>query len=113
MHGMNLRDRVEEWGAMAFCAFLSLSAFYLLILRGASLSRVILLGLMLICPAVYFMAWLLGGNYRGGGLATPVRWEKDAVRKQVIRPSSQRRSPLVEVPSSSDLRHGKCRIEGS
>ncbi len=78
-----LRDRVEEWGPMASCALLSLGAFYLLILSGASLSKVILLGVMLICPVVYLITWLLGGNSRGGGRGAPVRWGEDSVRKQV------------------------------
>ena len=92
MSWTRFRDHVGQWGPMASCALLSLAAFYLLILYGASLSKVILLGVMLVCPAVYFIAWLMGGNYGDGRHATLVTWEEDAVRKQVTW--SQQPAPL-------------------
>ena len=93
MNLRSLRDRVEEWGPLGICALLSLGAFYLLILYGASLSRMILLGVMLICPAIYFTAWLLGGNSWSGGRALPVRWEADARREQATW--SHQPAPLI------------------
>ncbi|TKJ29542.1 MAG: hypothetical protein CEE40_07970 [Chloroflexi bacterium B3_Chlor] len=90
MNWTSLRDRVGEWGPMAFCALLSLSAFYLLILQGASLSKVILLGVMLACPVAYFITWLLGGNPRGRGPGKPIRGKLDAVRGEasLVPPTS-------------------------
>ncbi|NIN66935.1 MAG: hypothetical protein GTO63_20015 [Anaerolineae bacterium] len=83
MDWTSLRERVGEWGAMAFCVLLAVAAFYLLLLLGATLSKVILLGVMLICPVIYFVAWLLGRNSGGGVLAAPVRWGEERPRQQV------------------------------
>ncbi|MFQ6000474.1 MAG: hypothetical protein ACE5LG_02265 [Anaerolineae bacterium] len=86
MDWTRLRERVGEWGPMTFCALLSLGAFYLWILYGASLSKAILLGVVLICPVVYFIAWFLGGNSRGGGRAISPRWKADVVGEQAAWP---------------------------
>ncbi|MFQ5886777.1 MAG: hypothetical protein ACE5II_06045 [Anaerolineae bacterium] len=86
MSWTRLRGRVREWGPMAFCALLSLGAFYLWVLYGASLSKVILLGVVLICPAVYFIVWLLGDNSRGGGQAISLGWKADVAGEQVTWP---------------------------
>jgi hypothetical protein len=85
MRWTRLRDQVGHWGPMAFCAVLSLGAFYLLILFGASLSKVILLGVLLFCPAIYFIAWFLGDNSGGGRRATLVPWGADGVDRQDTR----------------------------
>ena len=85
MNWTSLRERAGDWGAVGFCALLSLGAFYLLIFYGAFLSKVILLGVMLICPVVYFIARLMGGNSRGGGRVMPVEREKDPMQRPVTR----------------------------
>ena len=85
MRWTRLRDQVGHWGPMAFCAVLSLGAFYLLILFGASLSKVILLGVLLFCPAIYFIAWFMGDNFGGGGRAILVPWDADGVDMQDTR----------------------------
>ncbi len=95
MSWRRLRDQVGEWRAMAFSALLSLSAFYLLIIYGASLSTGILLGVMLLCPAIYLVAWLLGGDSLGGGLAPDVRPE-NAVQRQVNPLRQQATAPLAK-----------------
>ena len=106
MNWIGLRDRAGEWGPMAFCALLSLGAFYLLILYAPSLSKVILLGVMLICPAIYFIAWLLGGKSRGGGRVMPASSEENAVLGPVIW---SHQAPLT--PASGGAYCGKHRIE--
>ncbi len=95
MSWTRLTRRVGEWGPMAFCALLSLAAFYLWALYGASLSKVILLGVVLMCPAAYFIAWFLEGDSRGGGRAISPRWKADVVEEAAcshqLAPLSSRR----------------------
>lgn len=99
MSSTNFRDRVGGWGTLGFCALLSVGAFYLLIFYGATLSKVILLGVMLICPVVYLIAWLLGGDYWGGGRAMLVEREEDAVQEQV----SWTQQPTPSIPERQSI----------
>ncbi len=82
MSWTSMKMRIEEWGPMALCALLSLAAFYLLILQRAGVSEVILLAMMLVCPVIYFIAWLFGGSSRRGGPGIPREEKPDAAKEQ-------------------------------
>jgi len=94
-----LRDQAGHWRPMAFCAVLSLGAFYLLILFGESLSKVILVGLLLVCPAIYFIAWFKVDNFGGGRRAILVPWGADGVDRQDTRLQQPTSAPAGLEPA--------------
>lgn len=108
MNWTRFRDQVGQWGPMASCALLSLGAFYLLILYGASLSKVILLGVMLICPAIYLPAWLLGHNLGGGRRAAFVAWRERTLGRRSSTLRRQRPSlwGTLPVPATGEVEGG-------